>query len=171
MKEIKRIREITIMVNKQSEGYTFDLHPLSLKEVREYSPMALRGAIFVSYDTKIDFEIFQDNVLPRVIEILTNMDNEKLLHIDIKLIIPYSGEEIYINNSKSCYASDNTVLEIIFAEEENIDARYWFRDIGKAIIEREYLENYHILISKYRISIVLGSRWFVKPNYYTFLGE
>lgn len=76
-----------------------------------------------------------------------------------------------IKPTQSCYVSDNTVLEIIFSKEDNIDARRWFRDIGKTIIEREYSENYHILISEYRIAVVLGSKWFIKPNYYTFLGE
>jgi hypothetical protein len=89
------LNEVTILLSKQSEGYTFSLHPLSFKAIRNHSPNALSGSIFISFHLQNDFN---DNIiLQHVIGTLTGLDNNQILSIgSIKFLNPTENKIIHI---------------------------------------------------------------------------
>lgn len=66
---------IDIYVNRQSDGITFNMAPLTRKKFYQEFPDAHpSGSVFVNYDTKANFETYHNKVERFIIPILLGID-------------------------------------------------------------------------------------------------
>jgi hypothetical protein len=68
---------IKISVNKQMDGYTFSLSPTIRNYIKQIVPNSHpANNIFVSYDTKSDFELFQGKLESYVFPVLLGLEDK-----------------------------------------------------------------------------------------------
>lgn len=70
---------LVVNVNKQIGGYNFSLSPKARKEVIDLFPGAFQlPHIFISYDTKFDFEGIYGPVEKHILPVLTGVETDQL---------------------------------------------------------------------------------------------
>lgn len=79
---------IKINVNKQLDGYSFSIGPTIRHLITSWFPNAHpANNIFISYDTKIDFEHYYDNLERYIYPVLLGVGNEDELNQKVNEII------------------------------------------------------------------------------------
>lgn len=74
------MKPIVVYVNRQMDGITYGLSPMSRKIFYEKHPEAHpSGSVFVNYDTKTDFETYHNRVERFIVPILLGIDDEASL--------------------------------------------------------------------------------------------
>ena len=69
---------IDIYVNRQLDGITFNMSPLTRKKFYELFPNAHpSGSVFVNYDTKANFETYHNRVERFIVPILLGLDDDE----------------------------------------------------------------------------------------------
>lgn len=89
---------IDIYVNRQMDGITFNMSPLTRKRFYEAFPNAHpSGSVFVNYDTKAGFETYHNRVERFIVPILLGLDDEESLAKigQIKFIDPATNDTLY----------------------------------------------------------------------------
>jgi hypothetical protein len=89
---------IIILAGVQSEGTTYQLHPVSKDRLAEAFPGVQQApTVFVGYDTQADFETIHGPMWAQIAMLLTGVSLEKLLEIAPVLIrVPASGKEFEV---------------------------------------------------------------------------
>jgi hypothetical protein len=79
---------IKISVNKQMDGYTFSIAPSIRELIKGWFPNAHpANNIFVSYDTKSDFEVYYNKLETSIYPALLGVDNQTDLNKKINEIL------------------------------------------------------------------------------------
>ena len=71
MHTLRQMSKITVYVTKQMDGYTCALDPWSQRSLKIQDSEKLPASVFVSYDTKGQFDFFNGPIWKHIIEILT----------------------------------------------------------------------------------------------------
>ena len=71
MDKLRQMSKITIYVTEQLDGYTCALDPWSRIGLKVQDSETLPASVFVSYDTRGQFEFFNGPIWKHIIEILT----------------------------------------------------------------------------------------------------
>jgi hypothetical protein len=89
------MEKLTVLVGKQKDGYVFRLKPSSKRELlQERDLQDTVSSVFISYDTKHDFEQIHGRVWDHVITLLTGMSLNKLNRIGGFVIVDPSMDQI-----------------------------------------------------------------------------
>ena len=84
----KVMQAIKISVNKQMDGYTFSIAPSIREQIRNWFPNSHpANNIFVSYDTKSDFEVYYGKLETFIYPALLGVDNQSDLNKKINEIL------------------------------------------------------------------------------------
>lgn len=89
---------IKIGVNKQMDGYTFSMSPTIRNYIKQIVPNSHpANNVFVSYDTKSDFESFQGKLENYIFPVLLGLENKKDIKEfnDIIFIDTITGKILY----------------------------------------------------------------------------
>ncbi|QKZ13042.1 hypothetical protein [Spirosoma sp. KUDC1026] len=88
---------ISVYVNRQLDGVTYSLSPLSRKNFYEQFPNAHpSGSVFVNYDTKSDFETYHNRVERFVLPILLGLDDETIKTVGpVNFIDPRTNDLVF----------------------------------------------------------------------------
>jgi hypothetical protein len=79
---------IKINVNKQIDGYTFSIAPSLRQLIKSWFPDSHpANNIFVSYDTKSDFEVYRGKLESYIYPALLGMDNKTDLNKKVDEIL------------------------------------------------------------------------------------
>lgn len=71
--------KLTILVGRQKDGYVFRLKPSSKKDIENERDMSdTVSSVFISYDTKHDFEEIHGAVWDQVLRLLTGMSVDEV---------------------------------------------------------------------------------------------
>lgn len=73
------MEKLTILMGRQRDGYVFRLKPSSKKSLQQTrGPQDTVSSVFISYDTKHEFERIHEWVWDHVITLLTGMSSEEV---------------------------------------------------------------------------------------------
>ena len=89
---------IKINVNKQMDGYTFSISPTIRNYIKQIVPKSHpANNIFVAYDTKSDFELFQGKLENYIFPILLGLENQNDIKIfnDIVFVDTLTGKTLH----------------------------------------------------------------------------
>ncbi len=87
---------LVVSVGRQGDGYAFQLEPRSRARVRERTPqLAPAGQVFISFDTKADFESAHGAMWKQVVLMLTGMREQDLHELGgARFVDPVAGTEL-----------------------------------------------------------------------------
>lgn len=89
------MKKLTVLVGKQKDGYVFRLKPSSKRELlQEKDLQDTVSSVFISYDTKHDFEQIHGQVWDQVITLLTSMSLKKLNQVGGFVVVDPSTDQI-----------------------------------------------------------------------------
>ncbi len=96
MTELEPQPRLIINVNKQRDGYIFDLRPRSRVWLETNYPDRERvSSVFIGADRKSQFEQFSDSILRQVLNLITGLSLEELNSVGgFRLINPVTDEEL-----------------------------------------------------------------------------
>jgi hypothetical protein len=69
-------QNLVVLVTKESDGYTFKLHPLSARRLLKAAPGKLLPTISVAYDVRSDFERIRGSIFEELVPVLTRLSLE-----------------------------------------------------------------------------------------------
>ncbi len=98
------MKPIIVYVNRQMDGITYGLSPMSRKIFYEKFPDAHpSGSVYLNYETKSGFETYHNRVERFVLPILLGLDEEAIKDIGpIKFIDPRNPEvDLFTYNKDS----------------------------------------------------------------------
>lgn len=91
------MEKLTVLVGIQNDGYVFRLKPSSKKELllkRDLQDTV--SSVFISYDTKRDFEQIHGRIWDHVITLLTGMSLNKLNRMGgFAIVDPSTNQTLY----------------------------------------------------------------------------
>jgi hypothetical protein len=95
----EKMEAIKINVNKQMDGYSFSISPSLRLLIKSWFPNSHpANNIFVSYDTKSDFEIYYGKLESYIYPVLLGVDNQNDLNekiSEIQFVDTQSGKLLH----------------------------------------------------------------------------
>ena len=87
---------LVVSVGRQGDGYAFQLEPRSRARVRERTPqLAPAGQVFISFDTRADFESAHGAMWKQVVLMLTGMREQDLRDLGgVRFVDPVAGTQL-----------------------------------------------------------------------------
>ena len=87
---------LVVSVGRQGDGYAFELEPRSRARVREQAAqLAPAGQVFISFDTKADFESAHGPMWKQVVLMLTGMREQDLRELGgARFVDPVAGTQL-----------------------------------------------------------------------------
>lgn len=96
------MEKILVDVGIQSSGRTFRLNPKSKQELaNEFPHRNPISSIFVSDETKHDFENIHGSIYESILQILTDLPESKLKKIPFAIIDPVTHTELFNSEKPS----------------------------------------------------------------------
>ena len=91
------MENLTINVNKQFDGLTFSLTPLSRQSIQKEFPSAHPvKSIFISFDAKGDFNLLRGNIKKYIYPALTDIPGDKLSDVEnVRFVDSLTNKELY----------------------------------------------------------------------------
>lgn len=88
---------IIVYVNRQLDGVTFGLDPLSRKQLHAaYPKKSPGGSVYVGYDSKANFESYHNRVEPTILPVLLGMSEQEIVQLgEIDFIDPKTNELLF----------------------------------------------------------------------------
>jgi hypothetical protein len=89
--------KMTLLVGQQKDGYVFRLKPSSKKDLlQERDSPDLVSSVFISYDTKHDFEQIHGPVWDHIISLLTGLSLNDLNRVGgFAVVDPGTGQTLF----------------------------------------------------------------------------
>ena len=113
-KKYAAMTDLIISVNPQLDGYNFGLSPKVRRELSGLFPNALLvGHLFVSYETKWDFEALRDRIEEHILPFLTG--------VELKELAKYFKRVVFFN--PATHSEEHTISLEAYVEENQLVSR------------------------------------------------
>lgn len=91
------MEKLIVLVGKQKDGYVFRLKPSSKRELlQERDSQDTVSSVFISYDTKHDFEQIHGRIWDHIITLLTGISLNKLNRVGGFVVVdPSMNQTLY----------------------------------------------------------------------------
>lgn len=97
------MKPIIVYVNRQMDGITYGLSPMSRKTFYENFPDAHpSGSVYLNYETKSDFETYHNRVERFVLPILLGLDEDSIKEVGpVQFVDPHNPENVLFSYNKN----------------------------------------------------------------------